>query len=324
MRINVESPGIYTTVQDRGRFGSLADGIGQSGVMDTDAYSKANILAGNSENAAVLECTYTGPVLTFTSECLMAITGADMNPKIDGAPVKNYEKLNVKAGSVLDMSDAAGKGIRSYIAFHGGINVPMVLGSRSTDIKAHLGGIEGRALKSGDVLETGTDFVEEESKESFSPAVFERDIAVHVVPGPQEEYFTEKGINDFYSHTYSVTDKSDRMGLRLDGIEIETLNGSDIVSDGIVFGSIQIPGNGKPVIMMADHQTTGGYAKIATVCSFDLPLLGQARPGSTVRFIRTSIEDAEKMYFDPKLRETVIIPVRHEKKRFKERHGWKR
>ena len=190
----------------------------------------------------------------------------------------------------------AAVGCRGYLAVRGGFDVPLVMGSRSTDVSAKLGGFEGRALKAGDVLPTlaADDWTPMDL--CYEPPVYESEITVRVVLGPQEEYFTAAGVDTFFSAAYEISPNSDRMGLRLDGPEIESISGTDIVSDGIVFGSIQVPSGGVPIILMADHQTAGGYAKIGTVLSFDLPKLAQARPGDVVRFEKISAEDAQKLY----------------------------
>lgn len=293
MSIQVIAPGVLTTVQDRGRFGYLASGITEGGAMDQKAYARANGLVGNENGEAVLECTLMGPELLFTSETVAALTGADMSPVLDGEPVPMDRAFPVKSGQTLKLGMAS-KGLRSYLAVSGGIDVPLVLGSRSTNLKCRLGGFEGRKLAAGDVLPVGA-FVRKPDRivRPYHP-VSAREITVRCVPGPQEEYFTEKGIETFYRTAYTVTPESDRMGMRLSGEKIETVHGSDIVSDGIVFGSVQVPKSGLPIILMADHQTAGGYAKIATVISDDLPVLAQAAPGTMIHFAKIPVEEAQK------------------------------
>ena len=299
--IRVLSPGALTTIQDRGRYGYQSSGIRPCGVMDTDAYETAVRLAGGGD--AVLEMTMLGVTVEFQSRMIFAITGADMPATLDGLPVPRYKRMGACPGQVLKIG-AATNGCRGYLAFYGGIQVPEVMGSRSTDMKCHIGGMEGRPIKAGDILE-----VSEPDEKTFSSLLAEgltanevkysSDIEVRVIPGPQDEAFTEKGWNDFLSSSYEITPDSDRMGLRLAGLPIESKNGTDIVSDGIVFGSIQVTAAGNPIVLMADHQTTGGYAKIATVLSLDLPLLAQARPGDKVRFRKISVEDAQKLHEGP-------------------------
>jgi biotin-dependent carboxylase-like uncharacterized protein len=295
MSILVKTPGPLTTVQDEGRFFHQSSGIRPSGVMDVAAYEAANALVGNENGEAILEMTFLGATLEFKSATWFAVTGADMQAKLDGAPVARYCAVHAEAGQTLALGMAA-NGCRGYLAVRGGFDVPVVMGSRSTDMSAKLGGFEGRPLKAGDVLPTisGDNWMPTDLR--YEPPVYESAVEVRVIPGPQEEYFTAAGIETFFSASYEISPDSDRMGLRLDGPEIGSENGTDIVSDGIVFGSIQVTSGGKPIILMADHQTAGGYAKIGTVLSLDLPKLAQARPGDTVRFVRISAEDAQALY----------------------------
>ena len=295
MSIVVKTPGPLTTVQDAGRFGYQSSGIRPCGVMDTAAYEAANILVGNENGEAVLEMTFLGAALTFQTAAWAALTGADMAATLDGASVERYRAIKIEAGQTLAVGMAA-SGCRGYLAVRGGINVPSVMGSRATDIGAKLGGFAGRALKAGDVLPTRAVDDWTPTDVRCTPPVYESEITVRVIPGPQDDAFTPKGTDTFFSAPYEVSPNSDRMGIRLDGAEIESVNGTDIVSDGIVFGSVQVPSGGKPIVLMADHQTTGGYAKIGTVISFDLPKLAQARPGDTVRFVRISAEEAQALY----------------------------
>ena len=292
--INILRAGPMLTVQDRGRTGYMKYGIGESGVMDHKSYAEANRLVGNKDNEAVLEATLMGPKIQFESDCLIAVTGADMEASIESAPIERGKAIKVYAGQTLIMGFAK-KGCRAYIAVSGGIDVPVVMGSRSTNIKCHIGGYEGRALKDGDKLPLGKEnfAAGEEGKllaQHEVPEDYPEEIQVRVIMGPQDSRFTGNGIVSFLTETYTVSPQSDRMGIRLDGQKIESENGTDIISDGIVFGSIQITSDGDPIVLMADHQTTGGYAKIATVVYEDLHLLAQARPGCKVKFIRTDIK----------------------------------
>lgn len=302
MSIRVISPGPLTTVQDSGRYGYQSSGIRPCGVMDTDAYEKAVRLAGGGK--AVLEMTLTGAVLEFQSRTIFAVTGADMQLKLDGKPIPRYKRMAAEAGQVLSMGPAV-TGCRGYFAVFGGIRVPEVMGSRSTDLKCRIGGLDGHAVFKDDVLpiiepdeETFQSLMKEQAAEKAPE--YTSEIELMVIMGPQDDAFTDKGKADFLHEVYKVTPESDRMGIRLEGPAIESVKGTDIVSDGIVFGSIQVPPAGKPIVLMADHQTTGGYAKIATVLSMDLPKLAQARPGDTVRFKAISVEDAQALYDPPK------------------------
>ena len=297
MSIKVITPGMLSTIQDGGRKGFAAMGFNASGVMDVRSYHIANALVGNFTDEAVIEMTYLGGSFKFLESNYIAITGADMSPKIDGVPVEMYTTVFVKQDETLTFS-AAESGMRAYIAVHGGIDVPVIMGSRSTNLKCKLGGLDGRPLKAGDIVpcrdvydEFHKHLIHSAPKEDFGSD----EITVRVLLGPQDDYFTDHGIKTFLNSTYTVTNESDRMGCKLSGEKIEYKNTVDIISDGIVFGSIQIPRTGNPIIMLADRQTTGGYAKIATVISVDLPLLAQARPGTKVRFELIDRQKAERL-----------------------------
>lgn len=297
MSIKVITPGMLSTIQDGGRKGFAAMGFNASGVMDVRSYHIANALVGNFTDEAVIEMTYLGGSFKFLESNYIAITGADMSPKLDGVPVEMYTTVFVKQDETLTFS-AAESGMRAYIAVRGGIDVPVIMGSRSTNLKCKLGGLDGRPLKAGDIVpcrdvydEFHKHLIHSAPKEDFGSD----EITVRVLLGPQDDYFTDHGIKTFLNSTYTVTNESDRMGCKLSGEKIEYKNTVDIISDGIVFGSIQIPRTGNPIIMLADRQTTGGYAKIATVISVDLPLLAQARPGTKVHFELIDRQKTERL-----------------------------
>ncbi|MGN0131430.1 MAG: biotin-dependent carboxyltransferase family protein [Lachnospiraceae bacterium] len=303
MSFQVITAGPLSTIQDKGRFGYQQFGIGTNGVMDQDAYQTANQLLENQGNEAVIETTLFGPTLTFDAPCICVITGADIRPLLDDLPIKMYHPFYIKAGQTLTTAMAV-NGCRSYIAFKGGINVPILMNSRSTNLKCHMGGFQGRALQNGDSISLFSDdpdiarTISEHSPilSKFAPEVrFDTDVTIRVIEGPQDSYFTEKGKYEFYHGHYEVTPESDRMGYRLEGPAIENRNGVDIVSDGIASGSIQVPSNGKPIILLSDRQTTGGYAKIATVISKDLPKLAQLKPGDHIRFQKITVEEAQNL-----------------------------
>lgn len=296
MGIKVLLPGALTTVQDLGRFGYQQFGIPCSGVMDQRAYRTANALLENKHNEAVLELTLFGGSYQFEETTVIAITGADMYPAINGTPCPMYRPVLVPAGGTLSFGMAK-SGCRTYLAVSGGIDVPEVMGSRSTNMKCKIGGYQGRALLAGDVLPIGairTPYEYLEGKRAEAPD-YPCDLVIRVIEGPQADCFSGNGISAFYHSTYTVSEQSDRMGCRLTGPAIESKNGTDIISDGIVFGSIQVTSSGMPIILLADRQTTGGYAKIATVCTADLPLLAQAKPGDTIRFRAISLADAQAL-----------------------------
>ena len=297
MAVKIVLPGAVMTVQDGGRYGYQETGIQVSGAMDQASFKKANYLVGNDETEAVLEVTLFGGTLEFTEDTITAITGADMEPVVDGDPVEMNCPLLIRKGQTLTLGMTR-QGCRTYLAFAGGIDVPLVMGSRSTNLKCAFGGYGGRALKAGDVLKLGKPKLsfDRVKKRRTKGIEAEKIIEVRAVPGPQQEYFTEAGEKAFYSGTYTITDQSDRMGYRLKGPLVESKNGTDIISDAIPLGAVQIPPSGQPIVLLADRQTTGGYAKIAVVCSFDIPKLVQGRPGDKVRFLKTDVKTAQKLY----------------------------
>lgn len=304
MAVEVIIPGMLTTVQDLGRYGYQQSGMTGSGVMDQQAYRKANYLVGNPETAAVLELTVYGGSYRFTQDTTLALTGADMGAEIEEQPVEMNRAVAVKQGDVLNLGMAV-KGCRTYLAVSGGFLVPLVMGSYATNIRCEMGGFHGRKLKRGDVLKIGQSNVKfsEIKNRKVSIPEYSDEVEVRVIPGPQEEMFTQKGLHTFYSGCYQVQEDSDRMGYRLDGSRIESKNGTDIVSDGITFGSIQVTASGKPIILMADHQTTGGYAKIGTVCRMDLSKVAQCKPGDRIHFKKIDVEKAQKLYKEMILKE---------------------
>ena len=296
MSITVLNPGLLTTVQDLGRKGFQQFGVSVSGAMDPRAATIANILVGNEEGEAVLESTMMGPQLQFSCDATIAITGGNLSPTLDGAPILTYCAYQVTAGQQLRFGGPK-TGCRAYLAVAGGFDLPMVMGSRSTDLKAKIGGVQGRAIAKGDVvaLRNAGQSVKNVGRRSISSEVIPRAVyTVRILLGPQDDYFTPAGISTFLGGEYSVTSQSDRMGCRLDGDVIEHVDAADIISDGIAFGGIQVPSEGKPIIMLADRQTTGGYTKIATVITADFRILGQLKPGDKLRFERVSIGQAQE------------------------------
>ncbi|QEK11404.1 biotin-dependent carboxyltransferase family protein [Crassaminicella thermophila] len=297
--INVIYPGLLTSVQDEGRYGYQQFGVPVSGVMDSFSHRVANILVGNDEKEAVLEVTMLGPKIVFENDSVIAITGGDLSPMINGKAISMWESIYVKKGDQLSFGGIK-SGCRSYIAFAGGIDVDVIMGSKSTYMKGKIGGFEGRALKAGDIVKIGVPkedlsiLIGRKVSQKYIPKITSP-FEVRVVLGPQDEYFTQKGINTFLSNEYIVTNECDRMGFRLDGEAIEHVDGGDIISDGIAFGAIQIPGHGKPIIMMADRQTTGGYTKIANVISSDLYKIAQAKPNDKIRFKKVGIKEAQNI-----------------------------
>lgn len=295
MSITVLNPGLLTTVQDMGRIGYQQFGVSVSGVMDPRATSIANILVGNHEGEAVLECTMLGPQLRFDAANCIAITGGDLGPTLDGKPIPNYCTVSVEAGQVLRFTGPK-TGCRAFIAFAGGLDIPVVMGSRSTYMKAKIGGLEGRKLAKDDVIAFRAPKTQLKNMKdrNLYPEFVPRDVyTVRVVMGPQDDAFTDAGVKTFLSETYTVTPEFDRMGCRLEGAVVEHKESGDIISDGIAFGAIQVPSAGKPIIMLADRQTTGGYTKIANVITADFRIIGQLKAGDKVRFEKVSIAHAQ-------------------------------
>ena len=303
MGILIRKPGVATTVQDTGRFGYMGSGFSPSGVMDRRALRLANLLVDNDPDDCVLEFALAGPTLRFTTDTFIALTGADFSARLDGAEAPLYRALPVHRGSKLSFG-APRRGVYGYIAFAGGsLSVAKVMGSRSTNLKCSLGGWHGRTLAPNDYIpfaQKETDYLPmQASHELPYDDIYPKPgeiVELRVIPGPQEELFTDAGIKTFYEQTFETTVKSDRMGYRLDGPAIETIAGSDIISDGIAFGAVQVPSHGRPIIMLADRQTTGGYAKIATVASVDIPKLVQSTPGTAISFKRISVGEAQCLY----------------------------
>lgn len=297
-KIKIFKAGMLTLIQDKGRIGYQQYGVPVSGVMDSIAQRVANILVGNQEDEAIIEATLIGPGIEFLDEAIIAITGGDLSPEINGKPIPMWKSLYVKAGDRLDFK-AMKKGCRSYIGFSGSIDVPSIMDSKSTYTRGNMGGYEGRGLKPGDIINI---LEPEKPLRELAGRIAGKDIysyidteEIRVVAGPQEDGFTQEGIKTFYSCEYGVTNECDRMGYRLSGNKIEHKEGGDIISDGIAMGAIQIPGHGMPIIMMADRQTTGGYTKIANVITVDLPKVAQKKPGDKIKFKKVSIQEAHSL-----------------------------
>jgi antagonist of KipI len=292
MRLLVHEAGPMTTVQDLGRPGYLRVGIPDSGPMDREAFVLANRLVGNPDGAAGLECTLIGPRLEFADERVVAVAGADMAPTLNGTAAPRWQALLVKAGDVLRLGPAR-SGVRGYVAVSGGIDTPPALGSRSTYVRGSLGGLGGRALKKGDQLPLGPMRSARFGRLRPGRAPdYSNEPEIRVVLGPQDDRFTENGIAAFLEGPYEMSPQSDRMGARLRGPFIEHTRGHDIISDGVALGGIQVVGEGQPIVLLVDRQSTGGYTKIATVCSFDIGRIGQVKPGQRLRFRKVTVAEA--------------------------------
>jgi len=294
--ITVLNPGLLTTVQDLGRVGYQQFGVPVSGAADPRSATIANILAGNDQNDALLECTLMGPHLQFEEPNCIAITGGNLSPTLDGQPIPMYRVIRVERGQTLRFL-APRTGCRAYIAFAGGLDVPVVMGSRSTYLKAKIGGYQGRKLEKGDFIPFLSPNAELKNIQTrfIYPEFQPRDqYILRVVLGPQDDAFTQAGLDTFLGEIYTVTKEFDRMGCRLEGREIAHVSGGDIISDGIAFGAIQVPSSGQPIIMLSDRQTTGGYTKIANVVTADFRIAGQLKAGDKVAFQRISVQEAQR------------------------------
>ena len=289
-------PGILTTIQDRGRYGFSQFGVPPSGALDTFSFRVANLLVGNQEGEVCLETTIMGLKLKALREVVVAITGGDLSPTLNGESLEMWRTHLLIEGDVIKFKKVRA-GCRAYLAVSGGFVVPKIMGSGSTYLSGKFGGLEGRALKRGDILYT-FDIQSPLSKLSllfpsdWIPPL-EKEVLLRVIPGPQNHHFTEKGFQTFCSSSYQVTPRCDRMGIRLEGPKIERRSDVEesIISESLISGAIQVPGDGKPIIILTEL-VTGGYTKIATVISTDLSKVAQLKPGDRIRFEPISIERA--------------------------------
>lgn len=284
--LTVLRPGLLTTVQDLGRWGHQAVGVPVSGAMDTYSLRLANGLVGNPDTAAALEITLLGPTLRAETPLVVAVAGAIFDLQVDDRPVPHGAPVTLAAGSVLRFHERRA-GARAYLAVAGGIGTPVVLGSRATHLVSRMGGVEGRALLPGDLLPVAAQASGRARRATRAPlplAVAPGPRRLRVLLGPQDEWFTVSSVDALLGGTFSVSSKSDRMGFRLEGPTLTTRRPGELVSEPVAFGAIQVPSGGAPILLMADRQTAGGYPKIATVITADLPLAGQLAPGESVRF----------------------------------------
>jgi len=299
--IQVLAPGLLTTVQDLGREGFGPRGVSACGAADPVSLRIGNKLVGNPETAAELEMTLLGGRFLFPEGAIAALTGSDFGAMLDGVPVKSWTSFEIRAGQILSLGPSR-SGARGYLCVRGGIVVQPFLGSASTHVLSGLGGLSGRALKKGDVLNLNVAPI------APSPASF-RQVALaphalkllsrvgvlRVTEGPQSDWFSESSQNTFYNSTFRVAEDSDRMGLRLEGAEIKGNTNRQMITEAAPLGAIQIPESGLPIILFVDQQTTGGYPKIANVISADMSRVGQLRPRDEIRFERVGWETARAL-----------------------------
>ncbi len=314
MSLRVSKPGLLTTVQDLGRHGLQHLGIVPCGAMDPVAHRIANALVGNPATAATLECTVLGPELIFLRDSLIALYGAAFEARIGREPFPVNRPVMVRSGTVLSTGNAV-RGARAYLAIAGGLDVPEILGSRSTYLPANFGGYCGRTLKAGDVLAAGQD-LKALSEQRFSRVTlklalakpqfqsvrwsapeltlpFGGIVAARVLEGRHWAQFDVASREAFLRETWRVSPDSNRMGYRLSGPRLTRAKSVEILSEPTCLGTVQVPNDGTPIALMADHQTTGGYPKIAEIAGADIPGLAQLAPGGSVRFVKCTLEEAQ-------------------------------
>lgn len=315
MSISVLNSGLLTTIQDRGRYGYEKYGVIVSGAMDQYSMRIANILAGNEENEGVFEITLIGPALNIKKGNLISITGADISPTINGKRVPMERPIYLNEDCVLKFGKCV-NGCRAYIAIAGGIDVPVVMDSKSTYLRCGIGGQDGRALKKGDVIDIGEkrraslDIIEKlktiNKKESFVYTKWyakglnikhDSNIYIRVFEDMQFKNIKEESIKEFFNEPFIIDSKSDRMGYRLNGPKIELSEKIEMISGEVSFGTIQIPPDGNPIILLADRATAGGYPKIAHVALYDIPKLVQLKPNDKIIFKKITLKEAEELYF---------------------------
>lgn len=311
--LQIEKDGLQVTVQDLGRRGFQKYGVIASGAMDPYAHRLANILVGNKESEPAIEITLIGPHITFQADCLVALTGGDLSPEINGKPIKMWRPVYVKKGCKLSFGKPV-SGCRAYLGVAGGISVSEVMGSFSTYLRAGIGGFEGRSLQKGDCIPIGESsqnvkrlmdrlFKEVNTERAFyqmewtlmKKAILtcQTETTVRVIEGRQASLFDKRSQDTFLNQEYQISSESDRMGYRLKGPSLQLFESKELISEAVSFGSIQVPPDGQPIILMADRQTTGGYPKIGQVATVDLPKVSQSKPGEFLRFERITLEEAQ-------------------------------
>ncbi|MTH52844.1 5-oxoprolinase/urea amidolyase family protein [Bacillus mangrovi] len=303
MSLQILQSGLFSTIQDLGRTGYQKYGVIKSGAMDMYAHRMANMLTGNPESSATIEMTLLGPTIEFTEDVLIALTGGNLSPKINSQPIPMWRPVFVKAGAKLEFG-APVSGCRTYMAAAGGYDIEPQLGSRSTYVKAGIGGLNGRPLKEKDILKVNPSPLLDQlagkaqdvsvlpAKWHVKPNYTENGKIIQYIEGREYSWFSEEAHKAFNEEEFALTSQSDRMGFRIEGPSLTLKENRELLSEAVGFGTIQVPSGGQPIILMADHQTTGGYPKIGQVIAESLPILAQRKPGERIRFEKTSIQHA--------------------------------
>ena len=292
MTIRVTKPGFFTTLQDLGRYGYAHLGISPAGAADPLSFRIANLLVGNDENVPALEMTLLGATLEFEESAIVALTGASRECKAGFAQVPVNAAFDLPAGAVLRIGSMT-TGVRCYLSVQGGFDIPLIMGSASTFVAGHFGGFKGRKLQNGDVLHV-------RQHPSFRVRLLRPGALnslraprpLRVTKGSQQDWFGPEAFEKLFSSTYIVSEQSDRTGLRLKGEIVRPREPSELLTDGIPLGAIQVPQDGQPIILFVDQQTTGGYPKIANVIAADVHRVGQLRPRDEVGLVEVSIAEA--------------------------------
>jgi len=297
--LKVVAPGLHTTVQDLGRYGYQAFGVPMSGALDALSHRTANRIVGNDDNAPTLEILFHGPTLEVQSDTVrVGIAGGDAEIELMGdrpRSLGSWRSVVLHRNQVFRVS-RLGCVACCYLSVEGGFAVELCLGSASTYARGGFGGLDGRTLRTGDLLPLAREGATDRGELGLAePPPSGREQPIRIVLGPQQDYFTEAALRSLVTDEFVVSKQSDRMGMRLDGPTLAHCAGYNIVSDGIATGAIQVPGSGQAILLLADHQTTGGYPKIATVISADIPVVGRRKPGDCIRFTAVDVAEAERL-----------------------------
>lgn len=315
MSLRILSAGLLSTLQDSGRWGYQKEGVLVSGAMDLQALCIANLLVGNPDTTAGLEISLIGPRICFEEDQLIALSGADLSPTIDGVPVRMWRLIWVKKGAVLAFGTPL-SGRFGYLAVAGGFGIAPVMGSVSTYIRAGIGGFYGRALQKGDLLPCASSperircFLHQQGNNSqesgfveasWAPTpellpLYQESPVIRAMKGPEWALFTQKSRKALWEDPFTISEQADRMGYRLQGPLLTLISSMELLSSAVAFGTVQIPANGQPIVLLADHQTTGGYPRIAQVATADFSTLVQLPPGKSFHFAQITVQQAQQLY----------------------------